>query len=819
MNELQVDQGHRVLNDLIQAFGKLSFADANEAETGFKVIDGVLEKVLGWQKDDIAIEPPCSENGHTDYADYLVKTATTSIIVEAKRAGAAFTLPNNLKAGKLGGFLSSGAVGEAISQVKFYCHRKSAQFAVVTNGDAWIVFPAVRVDGVEFADTQARIFRSLEDINKRFVEFWELLSRQRVIEGNLERELLQVRTQAPTRRALSLLQDPNVRIARNTLFSHLSVAVDKVLTDEGLANDSEAMSFCYVRNAERTGFDARLRMYLSDPKPQLGIPSTRVRTSKKSYDILDQRVKASIPTQSKFFLILGQVGAGKSTFLSYTRIVSASSFIDANVVWLYVDFRKATEQDIPREFIYSRLLDLIERDKVFNLGDWSTSINPAYSEEIDNLSRGPLFLLRKTDPGEFDKEIAKLIMTERSLVVPYVDRILLHASKARSLFIVIDNVDQIEDDKRQSEIFAESQALSQKHKISIILSLRDTTFRKYRSSPTFNAFEVEAMYIDPPSVVPVLARRFTYARKLLAGKKADLLLESGAHFKADDIGAFFEIAAQSLLSTEGSELIETLSGGDIRRGLSLAKEFLASGHITADLALQKYLTDQAWRFPSHEVFKGCILGGRKFYREEDSLLPNMYCAKLGVPALQLLRLVISAALVQRAQTAAFEGAIVEELQATLHQVGVAQGEVDTVLKALVQSAIVRTVDGAPLCQQSRLFPTRLAGYLVHDLMGRFDYVEMCLLDAHIYDDELWATIQILTRKIQLEGSPVSRLRTRIERVKAFVSHLETIEERWIIEAKRRNLGESWLQDTLCGRLRPLLDTDCERALHSAQRHR
>ena len=72
MDELQVDQGHRVLHELIQAFGKLALADANEAETRFKAIDGILEEVLGWQKDDIAVEPPCTESGHTDYADYLV---------------------------------------------------------------------------------------------------------------------------------------------------------------------------------------------------------------------------------------------------------------------------------------------------------------------------------------------------------------------------------------------------------------------------------------------------------------------------------------------------------------------------------------------------------------------------------------------------------------------------------------------------------------------------------------------------------------------------------------------------------------------------
>lgn len=815
MSDVQVDQGHKILRDLIQAYGKLQLSEANEAETRFKVIDGMLEKVLGWQKDDISLEPPCSEFGHTDFADYLVKTATTSFIVEAKKAGATFTLPNNLKSGKLGGFLSNGAIGDAIRQARQYCQTKSAPFAVVTNGDAWIVFPAVRTDGIEFNDTQARIFRSLDDIETRFVEFWELLSRQRVIEGNLEKELLQADRDVPIRRALTQLRDPDARLGRNTLYPHLSSAVEKVLTDQGLLTDADALSFCYVRNTERTGFDSRLRMYLADPKPQLGIPATRVRTSKKTHDYFDQKINQSKIDQSKFFLILGPVGAGKSTFLAFTRLVSSREVIESNIGWLYIDFKKATQHDSPREFLYAQLLELIESDSVFGMGDWDKTIYPSYKSEIDNLSRGPLFLLKKTDSVAFDKEVSAVIMNERKAVIPYVDRIISYVDQQRPIFIAIDNVDQIEDDKRQSEIFAEAQAFAQKHKVNIIISLRDTTYRKYRTSPTFDAFELEAVYIDAPSVIPVLSRRFAYARKMLENKKVELLLESGARFRVEDIGAFFEIAAQSLLSVDGAELLDTLAGGNIRRGLSLAREFLASGHVTADLALQKYLTDRAWRFPPHEVFKGAVLGGRKFFREEDSLLPNMYCAKIGIPSLQLLRLSITDFLVHLAQSSNFDGLIAEELQATLHQTGIAQREVDFVLKALIDSSIVRTLDGAPLNQTSRLVPTRLAGFLVQDLMGRFNYAEMCTLDAHIYDNDLWDAIRDLTQRVQMEPNRAAKLQIRIERVKAFLTYLEGVEERWLIEAKRRMLGQGWLNAPIKNRLRPLVLADCERALASA----
>lgn len=818
MSELHVDQGHRVLSDLITAFGKIQLEDANEAETRFKVIDGVLEKVLGWQKDDIAVEPACTEGPRTDFADYIIQTATTSFVVEAKRAGATFTIPNNLKSGKLGGFLSAGAIGEAISQVRAYCITKSAQFAVVTNGTTWVVFPAVRTDGVEFSETQARIFRSLDDINNRFVEFWELLSRQRVIEGNLEKELLPKTGDQNIRRALSLLRDPNTRLQKNTLYPHLSLAVDKVMTDEGLLGDPEALGFCYVKNTERTSFDSRLKMYLLDPKPQLGIAATRVKTSRKSLDYFDKKIESAKALQSKFFLVLGQVGAGKSTFLSYTWNVSSKDKIDPNIVWLYINFKKATEYDVPREFIYRQLLSLIESDLQFNLGDWEKTISPAYQSEVENLARGPLFLLRKTDIAAFDKEISTMVMNERRAVIPYVDRIISHVSRSRPIFITVDNVDQIEDDGRQSEIFAEAQAFSQKHQVNIIMALRDTTFRKYRSSPTFNAFEIDAIYIDAPSVVPVLARRFTYARKMLQGVKAELELDNGARFKADDVGAFFEIAAHSLLSVDGAELIDTLAGGNIRRGLTLAREFLSSGHVTADLALQAYLTDKDWRFPIHEIFKGAVLGGRKFYNEDDSLLPNMFCAKLGIPTLQLLRLVVTDCLVNMAQSSNFEGVVIEELHETLHQVGIAQRELDIVLRSLIDNSIIRTTDGAPIAQDSRIVPTRLAGYLMQELMCRFDYAEMCVLDAHIYDDDLWEGIRKITKKIDNDSNRISKIYHRIERVKVFLNHLEIIEEKWIVEGKRRNLPQGWLQAPIKNRIQPQIAKDFDRVKASAGRN-
>jgi hypothetical protein len=53
---MKVDEGHATLTTLARTYGQLSLFDANEAETRLKVIDEVIFKVLGWHKDDVAVE-------------------------------------------------------------------------------------------------------------------------------------------------------------------------------------------------------------------------------------------------------------------------------------------------------------------------------------------------------------------------------------------------------------------------------------------------------------------------------------------------------------------------------------------------------------------------------------------------------------------------------------------------------------------------------------------------------------------------------------------------------------------------------------------
>jgi hypothetical protein len=393
---MRVDEGHKALDALARTYGQLNLADANEAETRLKVIDQVLLAVLGWCKEDLAVEERVSEDGSTTFADYVVRTAATAFLVEAKRVGAAFCLPAKNTRLKLGGVLKEGEVGDAIRQARDYGRKKAIPFAVVTNGNTWIAFPAVRTDQVPFEESDTRIFRSLDDIKTRFVEFWELLSRERVLDGNLENELIGGRGPDATNHVLrQLLPEPGYRLGRNSLYEHIEPAVAQALSDEALLENADALAACYVKTTERLKFDNRLQMHLRDPAPQLGHQTVRLKT-RKNIGRVEERITSTGPSATpRFIVLLGPVGAGKTTFLHYTRKVSAANAIDGKIVWLMSDFKKATTFDNPRTFILGELLAAIESDEEFSLGDWNQTIRSAYAPQIDALRRGPLYLLSK----------------------------------------------------------------------------------------------------------------------------------------------------------------------------------------------------------------------------------------------------------------------------------------------------------------------------------------------------------------------------------------------------------------------------------------
>jgi hypothetical protein len=251
--------------EILKSYQQLTLSNANEASTRLKVIDRILREILGWLDEDISPEEHVTEDGNTTYSDYILRTANTAIIVEAKKVGAAFTAFAGQRRVKLSNQFLQSELGEAIIQARDYARKFGIDYAVATNGSIWAIFPAQRHDQVKFNDSTAQVFWSLQDaLNESYQEFYDLLSRSSVISGSLESTLLgRVGNQIENRK-LGNFFSTNARGTRhNPIFPLIEHEVKSAYSDSITYLDSDSFERCYVAAPETLKFDRKIRMNVS----------------------------------------------------------------------------------------------------------------------------------------------------------------------------------------------------------------------------------------------------------------------------------------------------------------------------------------------------------------------------------------------------------------------------------------------------------------------------------------------------------------------------------------------------------------------------
>jgi len=413
--------------ELVQTYGTLTLHNANEAETRLKLIDQIIFGVLGWTHDDVSVEVRTTEDGVTEFSDYKFSTAMTALVVEAKRVGSTFSdLPNERRA-QVSRLLRTSAKDYLI-QARDYARKLSIPFGAVTNGAQWIIFPAVRVDEVPFAKSSAIIFPSLQScLEDDYLEFAGLLSRDSVVNGALEHELLgRLEDQLIERRLNKYYESVPTKNAGSELYNLLEPAIVTAFTEEPIRHDPELLQKCYVPSADRMKFDRRIRMHIAQRPHPIAASARPLRSERIGYlsGLIDEASRRANPLA---ILILGSVGSGKTTFLDYTRDVAAAPLFQVTgdrsyPHWIYVDLRDLGPHSVPIDFVYARLRSYIDNEPF--LSNYDRCIKNAYADQIASLFRGPLHLLAD-DEGERKRRISELLMTDYTAVVPYVDTLLM----------------------------------------------------------------------------------------------------------------------------------------------------------------------------------------------------------------------------------------------------------------------------------------------------------------------------------------------------------------------------------------------------------
>jgi hypothetical protein len=755
----------------------------SEAQTRFDIIDRFIKNILQYKHGQIKVEE-FSKGKKQGYIDYLLQCGDYSIVIEAKRIGAAFPTPTKKKKLKLtSSILGSGEIKKAIDQAEEYAKEKNADAVIVTNGICWCIYS--REETFQKGETYASILFPLENVQDA-EELFNITACHNVENGSLNNLSL-----IPEISVVNILsntfKDSNARVDRNKIADHISLALDNAINGESILNDEEKLRYCFVQTDARTKYDSTLEIYLADKKPTVILPAKRIKKNRSDDELTKTVGIIETNSHQPVTLLIGGVGAGKSTYLSHFQKIHAKKLLkEKKCFWVYIDFEKLGNEE-PKKFIYNSLLEFSIKEHEYVKTDYTNLIAPAYYEEFANLARGPFAIVAK-DSVKYDELKQSIIHKDYSDVFPYVEKIYKYIAKDHLCIIVMDNIDLYENDKLEISVLSEGIALSKKINSNIFISIRDSTFVKHKNDSIFNAYELRKFWIDPPPLREVLSKRLKFAGEILKEKKAQITLQNNFKLEVQDLSVFFEIAHSSLLQELPARFIECVADGNIRKGINLVSNFLVSGHIQVEKQIENYILKSTYNnIPFHEVFKGCVQGLWKYYIEDKAELINILNSGLNSRKLQFLRAYLLKFLKNRGKDRSTLETPLSLLIETFSEIGANENHITKTLNDLLKAKLIGA-NGDLEIQNSSSISINLSGAYYYDyLLKKFEYLEAVLFDTPIFSDEAWENIHSLSLQVNNESDTYKRMLLRKSRIEYFIRYIDETEEIFSVNSKLEDI--------------------------------
>ena len=492
---------------------------ANEDTTRMRAIDTVLFDVLGWEKTAVTTERYIRTDvkGFEDYA--LFQKEVLCFIIEAKKQGETFVLPDRKYSDKPVGFAllaqECPAAEVALKQAVGYAAAEGARYVAISNGYQWI-FALAFVPNQPLKERSVFVFESVDAIKSRFRVFWRCFGPDGVYLNQASGELLESRKAPAPAKLAATIQNYPVPADRNVIVNELGYIIELVWDDMNLSKpDVHFLRECYVYpDAAEDGMalakELLERRFKNDEEA--------VPTKPSAMDTRDVPDMIESYNPEKPVIILGKIGHGKTTFLNYLRLVKAKDQLD-KYIQIDVNFLdrpdKASEvaDHIYRE-IQEQLLDRYDIDINAN-----AIVRGVLHRDLQKFKDTPTGVALASMPDEFARAELMFISEIRKDQHTYLTKVFRHLRRGRSMSVALflDNLDR-RDYEIQEEAFLRASAMARDWECLVFVCLRPGTFYTSRDSGVMDSVAPKIITIVSPKTSDLLQRRFNYARQIAEGK-------------------------------------------------------------------------------------------------------------------------------------------------------------------------------------------------------------------------------------------------------------------------------------------------------------
>ena len=794
-----IDIAHKDFLTFQKEFENLKTSDLTESDTRSKIIDYIFINVLGWEEKNINREGYV----HEGYFDYLFTIPGFQFLIEAKKNFVEFTLPAKHRAVTLGTLEKGNS--EVIKQVRSYLFEIGLQYAVITNGHQFIIGRFANSDGSDWRKNKCSVLNGLEDVESRFIDFFNILSKQSIIE-NCGFKLYLDEFAPNGKKIISSIASKDAELIRNSLSANLIPIINNVFGELYNYNEltsKELIQECFIENQEIKKNKSEIEKLFADKPPKLEevvqIRNTQNLSEQIQKELEDYPIKKDIDAPRPI-IIVGSKGAGKTTFINYLFKNNLDDSVHKEHPFVYIDFRDYSSKYF-KDYQPQIINDILE--KVYdNYADLNLHTNTAlkriYFKEIRRNDESIWSKDKESNNDKYEDKLNAFIenaLSDKESHFFKLSEYLIRERRIR-LCIIIDNVDQF-DISVQKDVFLFSQSINRRGKVNVVLSLREGYYYKWRYQPPFDAFPPNVYHVTAPPYSEVLHKRINYALKNISViGKSEGVIKSGAKVQIDNesVKDFFLSLEKTLFRNENSEMlkfIQETTYPNIREGLEIFKQFLISGHTEVEqyIIRQRTSPDSKTPIPFWEFVKAVALNNKKYYNKEISIVCNLFAPCEGSRnhflKIKLLKY-LDDKLVKGGQSERFS--LLNDMVSTFSSAGYNLRIIINELNLLSKYRLIETDDLVSdtekitdLIENQSISISLKGHYYLNVLKNEFSYIEMVLQDTPIFDDDYFNKIKEVFPLSDDNGK--RQLDLRVEVVRRFMEYLKQEEKKESIESE------------------------------------
>lgn len=676
--------------------------EANEATTRLLIIDQVLA-LLGWHKTEYDPERRTPTGGYTDYL--LALDGVPRLVVEAKRTNLFEPLPKVLqKRHYSNAFLYNHCGLELralLDQCRAYIAETGAPFAVATTGAIWVVLLGFKA-GASWDKLRAFVFHSLDDVDQHFGEFYGLLSREAVRANSLEEQfggILQSRPRAAIRPRLELATIPDLAPVPDRQFIEAFFA--EFMDDITIPGREQMLDHCYVENDRLDEFSRDLLQILEyDPiLTEQGYPIADADRAALEA-ALEAQFDASAP---KTILLVGNVGAGKSTFVH--RFIRDKTVGRGSHLCVVINLIDEATINIAQDRAEEQRLARLVLERVEEL--FAGRLDPYEAQTLRACFEAEVGRFRKQHILGFNADRRAYDLSEARHVAelaedPYrhlVGFIKLARKKRFKLWLAFDNVDR-GSASYQAFVYAFAHRLSKATRCVTLITLREDTFSEAQEAGFLDVRNTDTVFrLHAPEIRQVVAERRKYIDWLIEHEQVP------GRFRANlPLLRLLNWHIKHLITGDDGAVrafVTTCSLRNIRAGLALIRDYYTSPHATFH-AFNRAVT-QGNPSPEDSAFahteeysrfiRAMMLGNGWTYDEANSPLANVFAVDLVERTSHFLPLQLLAYLDrQRIPTSAKIAARYSDVIRDFVFLGHARHQIDAAMRRLIATNLVTSPD-------------------------------------------------------------------------------------------------------------------------------